>query len=62
MIITVGTKITTKKKHPCGCDKWTVIRTGADVKIKCDKCERVVMLTVPEFEKRVKQISGEVNA
>jgi hypothetical protein len=45
-----------RKKHPCGGDHWTVIRTGADIKIKCLTCGRIVMLDRAEFEKRVKKI------
>ncbi|MBQ3235610.1 MAG: DUF951 domain-containing protein [Clostridia bacterium] len=59
MKISVGDKIETKKQHPCGSSIWTVVRVGADVKIKCEGCGRVVMLTVPEFEKRLKKIIGE---
>ena len=50
MIYSIGDKVITKKKHPCGSDVWTVIRVGADVKIKCDKCGRV-----EEFKKAIKQ-------
>ena len=57
MLYSLGDKIVTKKKHPCGNDVWTVIRTGADYKIKCDKCGRVVMLTPDELKKRVKRIA-----
>ena len=27
-----------KKSHPCGSLVWTVIRTGADIKIRCSGC------------------------
>ncbi|NLG24880.1 MAG: DUF951 domain-containing protein, partial [Clostridiales bacterium] len=33
-----------RKAHPCGSLEWTVVRTGADIKIKCAGCGRVVML------------------
>lgn len=45
-----------RKKHPCGSERWTVIRVGADIKIKCLGCNRIVMLERPEFEKRLKKI------
>ncbi len=45
-----------RKPHPCGSDTWTVTRVGADIKIKCQGCSRIVMLDRPEFEKRVKKI------
>lgn len=56
MEIRIGDIIQTRKKHPCGGDRWTVIRTGADVKIRCQTCGRIVMLERPEYEKRVKKI------
>ena len=33
-----------KKKHPCGGDRWKVVRIGADIKITCLTCGRTVML------------------
>ncbi len=44
-----------KKKHPCGEDKFQVIRVGADVKVKCVGCGRIIMLTRLEFKKRMKK-------
>ena len=49
MVYSLGDKVTTKKKHPCGGDVWTIVRLGADVKIRCDKCGRVVMLSPDSF-------------
>jgi len=45
-----------KKMHPCGEDRWCIIRTGMDVKIKCLKCGRIVMLPHEEFIKKAKRI------
>ena len=56
MDIQLGDNVKMKKMHPCGSDIWTVTRVGADIKIKCSGCERVVMLNRPDFEKRVKKI------
>lgn len=49
----------TKKPHPCGGNVWTIARTGADVRIVCDKCGRSVMIDALKFEKSVKQIIGD---
>lgn len=51
----VGDIVQTKKKHPCGNDIWKVIRIGADYKIKCEKCGRIVMLDIESFQRRVKR-------
>ncbi len=56
MILSLGDVVQMRKAHPCGSDRWEIIRTGADIKIKCLGCGRIVMLDRPEFEKRVKKI------
>ena len=48
--IRLGDVIQTRKAHPCGSDRWQVIRIGADIKIKCLGCGRVVMMERPECE------------
>lgn len=53
--IALGDLIQTKKKHPCGSDRWRITRTGADVKLRCEGCGRVIMLERGEFEKRYKK-------
>lgn len=52
--IRLGDVIRTRKPHPCGGDEWTVIRTGADIKIRCNLCSHVVMMDVETFLKRRK--------
>lgn len=58
----VGSKLTLKKKHPCGSFDFEVIRTGADIKIKCQGCGRVVMLDRLDLNKRIKKITNEEEA
>lgn len=48
--------VQTRKPHPCGSDRWTVIRVGADIKIKCQGCGRIVMLDREAFLKRRKKV------
>ena len=50
----VGGKIISKKPHACGGNQWIVARTGADVKLKCEKCGRAVFLSVDEVKKMAK--------
>lgn len=52
----IGDIVELKKKHPCGSFKWEITRTGADVKMKCLGCERVVMVDRPTLLKRIKKI------
>jgi len=52
---TVGDVVETKKSHPCGCSEWEVLRTGADFKLKCMGCGRIIMLSYEDFKKRVRR-------
>ena len=52
----VGDKVEMKKQHPCGSKVWEIIRVGADIKIKCTGCGRIVMLPRNKFEKNAKKI------
>lgn len=45
-----------KKPHPCGTNRWQVVRLGADIKIKCCQCERTLMMPRPEFKKKIKKV------
>ena len=51
----VGGKIIAKKPHACGGNEWQIVRTGADIKIKCLKCGRTVFLSVDETAKMTKK-------
>ena len=55
----IGDVVQMKKQHPCGTDKWEIIRVGADIKIKCTGCGRIVMLPRSKFEKDMKKIVTE---
>ena len=59
MDIRVGDVITMKKKHPCGCERFTVLRIGADFRIKCLECGREVMLERVKVEKNIRKLSRE---
>ncbi|WP_139906228.1 DUF951 domain-containing protein [Clostridium thermarum] len=52
----LGDIVELKKQHPCGSKNWEVIRMGADIKVKCCGCSRIVMLPRSQFEKDVKKI------
>lgn len=52
----LGDTVQMRKAHPCGSDTWTVIRVGADIKIRCCGCGRIVMLEREVFEKRMRRV------
>lgn len=45
-----------KKPHPCGTNRWEIIRMGADIRIKCDKCGQMVMMPRREFNRKMKKV------
>ncbi|MBO1004159.1 DUF951 domain-containing protein [Pseudogracilibacillus auburnensis] len=45
-----------KKQHPCGENRWKIIRMGMDIRIKCLGCERSVLIPRNEFAKKLKKI------
>lgn len=56
MDIRVGDILLMKKKHPCGSNRWEVLRIGADFRIQCCTCGHLVMLPRVKLEKNVKSI------
>jgi len=50
--IHTGEVLQLKKTHPCGGNKWQIIRTGADIKIKCLICNRILIMSRSELEKK----------
>lgn len=45
-----------KKQHPCGENRWKIIRMGADIRIKCEGCGHSVMLARKDFTKKMKKV------
>ena len=54
----LGDRIQMKKPHACKSDVWVVTRTGADIKIRCTGCGRIVMLDRLDFIKKAKKNLG----
>lgn len=45
-----------KKPHPCGANRWEIIRMGMDIRIKCTNCKSSVLLPRKEFTKKMKKV------
>ena len=52
----LGDIVQMKKPHACGSNEWRITRVGADIKIQCQKCGRVVMLDRQDFMRAGKRI------
>lgn len=57
----VGDRVITKKPHVCGSFEWEILRTGAEIKAKCTKCGREIIMFKADFDKKIK-IVREQNA
>ena len=56
MDVSVGDRLLMKKPPPCGCNPFSVLRSGMDFKLKCEGCGHEVMLPRVKAEKNIKQI------
>ena len=45
-----------KKTHPCGDNRWLVLRTGADFRLRCLKCGHEIMTPRFKAEKNIRQV------
>ena len=52
--INVGDRLVMKKAHPCGENVLSVLYAGSDIKLKCEKCGREVIIPRMKGEKMIK--------
>jgi hypothetical protein len=56
MDIRLNDILTMKKPHPCGEKRWQVLRTGADIKMRCLGCGHELMIPRFKIEKNIRAI------
>ena len=56
MDVQVGDVIQTKKPHPCGANRFDVLRVGMDFKIRCQGCGHEIMLPRAKIERNIKKV------
>lgn len=59
MDVRVGDILVMKKLHPCGNQRFLVLRIGMDFRIRCTGCGREVMVPRAKCEKNIKTIIRE---
>ena len=59
MDVRVSDILIMKKKHPCGENRFLVLRSGMDFKIRCMGCGHEVMVPRSKCEKNIKKIMRE---
>ncbi|MGI5837994.1 MAG: DUF951 domain-containing protein [Chloroflexota bacterium] len=55
MEIRLGDVVRLRKPHPCGGTDWEIVRLGADIGLRCMKCNHRVLLDRATLERRIKQ-------
>lgn len=56
MDVQVNDVLVMKKNHPCGENRFLVLRTGMDFKLRCLKCGRELMTPRSKIERHIKKI------
>ena len=56
MDISVGDILVMKKNHPCGSNRFLVLRVGMDFKLRCQGCGHELMLPRSKAEKNIRKI------
>ena len=54
--VSVGDVVTLKKPHPCGSYEWEVLRVGADFRLRCLGCARMILVPRSKIERRIRQV------
>lgn len=49
----LGDVVRLRRAHPCGASEWLVDRLGADIGLRCQGCERHVLLERRQLESRL---------
>lgn len=61
MIFEVGEVLKLKKAHPCGGDRFKVVKSASDVKIECVKCGHCLIMEIDRLKKSIKNREGRVD-
>jgi hypothetical protein len=49
----LGDVVRLRRTHPCGGSEWLVDRLGADIGLRCRRCDRHVMIERRTLERRL---------
>ena len=59
---TLNDHVIMKKGHPCGTNNWEIVRLGADIKLKCTGCVRLIFMPRIEFNNKLKKVIEKENS
>lgn len=60
--VVVGDEVEMRKPHACGGNRWVLVRTGADLRVKCLGCGRSLLMPRDQFNRAVRRVVGRDNA
>jgi hypothetical protein len=49
----LGDLVRLRRRHPCGGDTWLIDRLGADIGLRCQTCDRHVLVERRTIERRL---------
>lgn len=61
-ILRAGDSVQLRKKHPCGGDRFCLLRVGAEVRLRCETCSHDMVIDRIKLEKAIKQLFPAHNA
>ena len=53
LVLYLGDIVRLRRPHPCGGDTWLVDRLGADIGLRCETCDRHVLVDRRTVERRL---------
>lgn len=59
MDIRLNDVLVLKKQHPCGSNRWRVLRIGMDFRLKCLGCGHELLIPRSKAEKSIKKVIRE---
>ena len=62
MDIRINDTLIMKKAHPCGSNRWLVLRTGADFRLRCLGCGHELMTPRFKTEKNIRSVERAENS
>lgn len=58
MEVKTGDIVVMKKNHPCGSNRFELLRVGVDFKLRCLKCGHEMMVPRVKISKFIKSVEG----
>jgi len=62
MDVRVNDILVMKKPHPCGGNRFSVLRTGMDFRLRCASCGHEMMVPRNKIERHIKSIERNEDA